>query len=100
MTINITSRGLWIDFEYPTLVELISRAGPEISNLLRLDVAWGERRTLQRGSWDLQDRQRGRVGSQSLSHARNGGDERRQGKALAEGDKRRKRSNVLHRENN
>lgn len=81
----------------PTLVELISGTSPKISNLLGLDVTGSERRALQRRSWDLQDRQRRGVCSQSLSNTGDGRNEGRQRKALPESHQRRKRSNgVLH----
>lgn len=95
MIVSIIPMPHWVHIF--TLVELVSRSSPEVTNLLRLDVTWSEWRALQWRSRNLQNRQRRGVGSQSLSHTRNGGDKRRQRKALPEGDQRRNRSNgVLH----
>lgn len=78
-------------------MELVCRASPEITNLLWLNIARLKGRALQRRSRDLQNRQRRSVGRQRLGHSRNAGNERRQRKALPEGDQRRNRSNrVLH----
>ena len=78
-------------------MELVGRSSPEVTDLLRLDVTGGERRTLKRRSGDLQNRQRRSVCGQRLSDTRNAGNQRRKRKTLRNGDQVRNGGNgVLH----
>lgn len=80
-----------------TLVELITSSSPEVTNLLGLDITRSERRALKRRGWDLQDRQRRSICCQRLRYSRNAGNERRERKALRDGDQVRNGGNgVLH----
>lgn len=67
-----------------TLMLLVTRTGPEVTNLLGLDITRGKRRTLKRRSRDLQNRQRRSIVRQDLSDTRDAGDQRRKGEALAQ----------------
>jgi hypothetical protein len=79
------------------LVELVTRASPEVTNLLGLDVTWSERRALQWRSGDLQDWKRRSIGRQWLCDARNRRNKWRQGQTLRKGDQACRRSQrVLH----
>ena len=66
---------------------LITRASPEVPNLLGLDVAAGERRAVQGRRGDLEDGQRRSQLVQGLGDTRDAGDQGRQrdGEALPEG---------------
>lgn len=64
---------------------LVTGAGPEVANLLGLDVAGSERRALQRGRGNLQDGERRSELVQGLRHSRNAGNQGREGDAEAPG---------------
>ena len=76
-----------------TLMLLVTRTGPEVTDLLGLDITRGKRRTLKRRSRDLQNWQRRSIVCQYLSDARNAGDQRRKGEALAQRNQRCQRCN-------
>lgn len=60
------------------LVLVVSSSGPEVPNLLRLDLLIADKwRTLKRRSGNLQDRQRRSVARKRLSDTRDGGNQRR-----------------------
>lgn len=60
-------------------MHVVTSTSPEVSDLLRLDVAVGiVRRAVKRRRWKLQDGKRWCVASKRLRHSRNGGNERRQ----------------------
>lgn len=67
---------------------LVTRASPEVTNLLGLDITRGKRRTIKRRGRDLQDRQRGSHVVQDLSDTWDAWDKRRQRETLADGDQR------------
>lgn len=67
-----------------TLMLLVTRTRPEVTNLLGFDITRGKRRTLKRRSRDLQNRQRRSIVRQDLSDTRDAGDQRRKGEALAQ----------------
>jgi hypothetical protein len=78
-------------------MEFVGRSSPKVTNLLRLDITRGERRTLQWRCRNLQNRQRRSVGSQRLGHSWDGWNKRRQWKALPGSDQRCNRSEgILH----
>ena len=61
---------------------VVTRASPEVANLLGLNVLGLKRRAVQRRCGDLEDRQRGDKTIERLSDSRNRGDERRQAELL------------------
>lgn len=67
-----------------TLMLLVTRTSPEVTNLFGLDITRGKRRTLKRRSRDLQNRQRRSIVRQDLSDTRDAGDQRRKGEALTQ----------------
>lgn len=71
---------------------LVTRASPEVTNLLGLDITGSKRRTIKRRSRNLQDRQRGGNVVQELSDTWDTRDKRRQRETLADGDQRRQRN--------
>lgn len=60
------------------LVFVISSSGPEVSNLLGLDVLHLKGRAIKRRSGNLKDRQRRDEVIEWLSHTRDGRDQRRE----------------------
>ena len=68
------------------LVELVTGASPEVTNLLGLDITWSKRRTFQWRSGNLQDWKRRCIGSQWFGDSRNRRNKWRQGQTLRKGD--------------
>ena len=66
----------------------VSSTGPEVSNLLGLDITWSEWRAVLGRGWDLQNRQGRNHVVQHLGHSGNAGDQRRKGEAGSNGDRR------------
>ena len=67
-----------------TLVLLVARTSPEVSDLLGLDVAGGERRTVQRRRRNLQDGKRGSIFGKRLRDSGDAGNQRGEGKTLCQ----------------
>lgn len=74
-----------------TLVLLITRASPEVADLLGLDVTRSKRRTLKRRSRDLQNRQRRGILGQDLSDTRDAGNKRGKRETFSQDSQRRER---------